>query len=106
MEENKVILKLEDYIKLLDNYRECKNALNDLNDNCQAMIEYIKKDIKKYNDYSIKQIRKEVNNMDKLHIKLNNIYYEEIFKKFADIGLSLKFCEAIVDEITFEKEEE
>jgi hypothetical protein len=106
MEENKVILKLEDYIKLLDNYRECKNALNDLNDNCQAMIEYIKKDIKKYNDYSIKKIRKEVNNMDKLHIKLNNSYYEDIFKKFADIGLSLKLCEAIVDEITFEKEEE
>lgn len=100
-EENKVILKLEEYIKLLDKLKETEIKLNNQNVNYEIMCLYLKEQVKNDEEYHIKNIvnEKDFNIKDILTKKLKNYHYENIANDFIKVGITFDLIEKLVDEI-------
>ena len=100
MEENKVVLKLEDYIKMLDKIKECENQVKNISCNYDRMCNYLKEELSSNNDYYIKNIISDKLNLDEpLNIKLKNYHYEKLANEFIKVGITFDLIEKIVDSI-------
>lgn len=100
MEENKVVLKLEDYIKMLDEIKEYKKQVENLNNNFDSMCNYLKEQVSSSNDYHLKNvISDKLKVEDTLNIKLKNYHYENVFNEFIKVGITFDLIEKLVDDI-------
>lgn len=112
MEENKVVLKLEDYIKMLDRIKECENQDKSISYNYSAMCNYLKEEVSSSNNYyHIENVVKDKLNLDEaLNKKLRNYHYEQLANEFIKVGITFDLIEKLVDSVIREyqmnKEEE
>lgn len=106
-EENKVVLKLEDYIEMLDSIKETKLKLENKNVNFDIMCSNLKENVKSNSNYHLRQILSdnEINLDDTLNIKLKNYHYENIANEFIKIGITFDLVEKLTDEVIKEYEE-
>lgn len=106
-DENKVVLKLEEYIRLLDELKENKLRLESQNVNYDIMCSNLKEEVKSSENYSIKQFLSgnEINLDNNLNIKLKNYYYENIANAFIKIGITFDLVEKLTDEVIKEYKE-
>lgn len=103
MEENKVVLKLEDYIKMLDEIKEYKKQVKNINYNFDSMCNYLKEQVSSNNDYHLKNvISDKVKVEDTLNIKLKNYHYENVFNEFIKVGITFDLIEKLTDDIIIE----
>lgn len=103
MEENKVVLKLEDYIKMLDEIKEYKKQAKNLNCNYDSMCNYLKEQVSSNNNYHLKNaIIDKVKVEDTLNIKLKNYHYENLFNEFIKVGITFDLIEKLTDGIIIE----
>lgn len=106
MEENKVILKLEDYIKMLDKIKECENQVKNINCNYDRMCNYLKEEVSSNGNYHIKNVISDKLNLDEtLNMKLKNYHYENLANEFIKSGITLDLVEKLTDEIIKEFKE-
>lgn len=100
MEENKVVLKLEDYIKMLDRIKECENQDKSICFNYSAMCDYLREEVSSNNDYHIKNVISDKLNLDEtLNMKLKNYHYEQLANEFIKVGITFDLIEQLVDSI-------
>lgn len=106
-DENKVVLKLEEYIRLLDELKENKLRLENQNVNYDIMCSNLKEEVKRSENYHIKQILSEnkINLDNTLNIKLKNYNYESIANCFIKIGITFDLVEKLTDEVIKEYKE-
>lgn len=103
MEENKVVLKLEDYIKMLDEIKEYKKQAENMNNNYYSMCNYLKEQVSSSNKYHLKNtISDKLKVEDTLNIKLKNYHYENLFNEFIKVGITFDLIEKLTDEIIIE----
>lgn len=103
MEENKVVLKLEDYIKMLDEIKEYKKQVENMNNNYYSMCNYLKEQVISNNDYHLKNtISDKLKVEDTLNMKLKNYHYENLFNEFIKVGITFDLIEKLTDEIITE----
>lgn len=103
MEENKVVLKLEDYIKMLDEIKECKRHLENLNYNYDRMCNYLKEQVTSSDNYHLKNlISDNVKVEDTLNVKLKNYHYENLFNSFIKVGITFDLIEKLIDDLITE----
>lgn len=105
--ENKVVLKLEEYIRLLDEFKENKIKLENKSVNYDIMCRNLKEQVKSSENYHIKEILSEnkINLNNTLNIKLKNYHYENIANDFIKIGITFDLVEKLTDEIIKEYKE-
>ena len=103
MEENKVVLKLEDYIKMLDEIKEYKKQAENLNNNFDSMCNYLKEQVSSSNAYHLKNvIDDKLKVEDTLNMKLKNYHYENLFNEFIKVGITFDLIEKLTDNIIIE----
>lgn len=111
MEENKVVLKLEDYIKMLDKIKEYENQAKNINSNYDRMCNYLKEEVSSSGNYHIRNVISDKLNLDEtLNMKLKNYHYEQLASEFIKVGITYDLIEKLVDgvirEYQMKKEEE
>ena len=100
MMDNQVVLKLEDYIKMLDEIKEYKRQVESINTNYDRMCNYLKEKVKDSQDYHLKNIISDKLKIDdSLNIKLKNYHYENLFNEFIKTGITFDLIEKLVDGI-------
>lgn len=105
MEENKVVLKLDDYIKMLDEIKEYKKIAENVSGNYDKMCNYLKEQVIANNDYDIRNvITDKVKIDDTLNVKLKNYHYNNLVNEFIKVGISFDLIEKLVDSILREKQ--
>lgn len=105
MEENKVVLKLDDYIKMLDEIKEYKKIAENVSSNYDKMCNYLKEQVIANNDYDIRNvITDKVKIDDTLNVKLKNYHYNNLVNEFIKVGISFDLIEKLVDSILREKQ--
>lgn len=106
-DENKVVLKLEEYIRLLDELKENKIRLESKSVNYDVMCNNLKEEVKSSENYNIRQIlnENEINLDNTLNIKLKNYHYENIANHFIKIGITFDLVEKLTDEVIKEYKE-
>lgn len=104
MEENKVILKLDEYIKLIRENEILKEKLEHKENNYIAFLQYAKQIAKDGADYHLKNIEKNFNLEDILVKKLNNYHYKNIADEFIKMGITYDLIEQLTDELLKERE--
>lgn len=104
IEENKVVLKLEDYIKMLDDLKEYKRIAENISTNYDRMCNYLKEEVIANSNYDITNVIKEkVKIEDSLNIKLKNYHYNNLANEFIKVGITFDLIEKLVDSIIIEK---
>lgn len=104
MEENKVVLKLEDYIKMLDEIKEYKRIAENVSSNYDKMCNYLKEEVISHNEYDIRNVIKDnVNLNDTLNVKLKNYHYNNLANELIKTGISFDLVEKIIDNIIIER---
>ena len=106
-EDNKVVLKLEEYINLLDELKDTKIRLESKSVNYDVMCNNLKEEVKSSENYHIREILKEnkINLNNTLNIKLKNYYYENIANYFIKVGITFDLVEKLTDEVIKECKE-
>ena len=100
MEENKVVLKLEDYIKMLDEIKEYKKVAENVSYNYDRMCNYLKEQVSSNENYHIENVIKDKLNLDEpLNIKLKNYHYENLANEFIKVGITFDLIEKLVDSV-------
>ena len=103
MMDNQVVLKLEDYIKMLDEIKEYKRQVESINTNYDRICNYLKEKVKGNQDYHLKNIISDKLKIDdSLNIKLKNYHYENLFNEFFKTGITFDLIEKLVDGIIIE----
>lgn len=105
MEENKVVLKLEDYIKMLDEIKEYKRVAENVSSNYDKMCNCLKERVVENNDYDIRNvITDKVKIDDTLNVKLQNYHYNNLVNEFIKVGITFDLIEKIVDSIIVDRQ--
>lgn len=100
MEENKVVLKLEDYIEMLNKIKESENQAKNISSNYDEMCNYLKEEISENERYNLENVIKDKLNLDEsLNIKLKNYHYSELTNNFIKVGISFDLIEKLTDSI-------
>ena len=97
MEENKVVLKLQEYINLIKEVENLKHKLEEKNKNYSGMINHIKCEVKKDENYSIRNF--DGNLEDSFEDKITNYYYKEILNNFLEKGITFDLALQLTNEI-------
>lgn len=97
MEENKVILKLQEYIDLIKKVDNLKYRLEEKDKNYLGMIDYIKSVVKSEEDYSIRNFDGNLENS--IASKVTNYYYKEILNSFLEKGITFDLAIQLTDDI-------
>lgn len=100
MEENKVVLKLEDYIKMLDEIKEYKKVAENVSYNYDRMCNYLKEQVSSNENYHITNVIRDKLNLDEpLNVKLKNYHYENLTNEFIKVGITFDLIEKLVDSV-------
>lgn len=97
MEENKVILKLENYIDLIETIKELNKKLEYKDRNYVGMINYLKDTVRKQEDYQIKNFNGNIN--DSISKKVQDYHYKNILDGFLSKGLTFDLAAELADEL-------
>lgn len=96
MEENKVTLKLQEYIDLIKKVENLKHKLEEKDRNYLGMINYIKNVVKSEENYSIKNFDGNLENS--IGDKIANYYYKEILNNFLEKGTTFDLAIQLTDD--------
>lgn len=97
MEENKVVLKLENYIDLIGRIKELNQKLEYKDRNYVGMINYLKDTVRKQEDYQIKNFNGNIN--DSISKKVQDYHYKNIVDGFLSKGLTFDLAAELTDEL-------
>lgn len=96
MEENKVILKLQEYIDLIKKVDNLKYKLEEKDKNYLGMINYIRSEVKEEESYSIKNFD---GNLNEFRDKIMNYHYRGILNNFLEKGITFDLATQLTDDI-------
>ena len=100
MEENKVVMKLQEYIELIKELDSLKKKLEDKDKNYIGMINYIKNEIKDSENYHIINFEKNID--EKFVNKINDYHYKNILDEFIAKGITFDTALQLTDELIIE----
>lgn len=104
MENNKVVLELNEYIKMLNEINDYKKQTENISFNYDTMCNYIKEEITERSKYHIDNVIKEKLNLDeRFNKKLKNYNYENIANEFIKVGITFDLVEKLTDSIIRER---
>ena len=105
MEENKVVLKLEEYINLIKENETLKIALDNKENNYISLCKYVKEEVKSSARYHLENLEKDFDLGDKLISKLKDYNYKSIVDYFIKVGITYDLIEQLTDELIKESRE-
>lgn len=105
MEENKVVLKLEEYINLIKENEALKIALENKENNYIALCKYAKEQVKSSANYHLRNLEKDFDLGNKLISKLKDYNYKNIVDDFIITGIGYDLIEQLTDELIIESRE-
>lgn len=97
MEENKVVLKLEDYIDLIETIKEFKQKLEYKDKNYVGMLNYVKDTVRSSEDYHIRNYGGNIE--DIMTNKIKNYNYKNIADSFMSKGITFDLAIELTDEL-------
>lgn len=101
MEENKVVLKLKEYIDLIEKIKELEQKLEYKDKNYVGMLNYVKDTVRNGEDYHIKKF--DGNIEDTMTNKIKNYSYKNIMDSFLSKGIIFDLAIELTDELLKER---
>lgn len=101
MEENKVVLKLKEYIDLIEKVKELEQKLEYKDKNYVAMLNYVKDTVRGDLNYHIKNF--DGNIEDTMTNKIKNYNYKNIADSFISKGITFDLAIELTDELLKER---
>lgn len=101
MEENKVVLKLKEYIDLIEKIKELEQKLEYKDKNYVGMLNYVKDTVRNGEDYHIKNF--DGNIKDTMTNKIKNYNYKNIVDSFLSKGIIFDLAIELTDELLKER---
>lgn len=106
MEENKVVLKLGEYIDLIKENESLKHKLENKERNYTVLCKYAKAEVRSTASYHLRILGKDFNLEDIFIDKLQDYHYKNIADEFIKIGITYDLIEKLTDELVKEREVE
>ncbi len=97
MEENKIVLKLEDYIDLIETIKEYKQKLEYKDKNYVGMLNYVKDTVRNNEEYHIRKFGGKIE--DTMVNKITNYNYKNIVDSFLSKGITFDLAIELTDEL-------
>lgn len=106
MEENKVVLKLEEYMDLIKEVQYIETQLEEKDKNYICMISYIKNEVKKEQQYHIKNC--DIKPESKFTDKISDYHYKNLVDSFLEKGITFDLAMELTDNIIqeYQKDQE
>jgi len=101
MEENKVVLKLKEYIDLIEKVKELEQKLEYKDKNYVGMLNYVKDNVRGDANYHIKNF--DGNIEDTMTNKIKNYNYKNIADSFMSKGITFDLAIELTDELLKER---
>lgn len=101
MEENKVVLKLKEYIDLIEKVKELEQKLEYKDKNYVGMLNYVKDTVRNGEDYHIKKFDGNIENT--MTNKIKNYNYKNIVDSFLSKGIIFDLAIELTDELLKER---
>lgn len=101
MEENKVVLKLKEYIDLIEKIKELEQKLEYKDKNYVGMLNYVKDTVRNDEDYHIKNFDDNIE--DTMTNKIKNYNYKNIVDSFLSKGIIFDLAIELTDELINER---
>lgn len=101
MEENKVVLKLKEYIDLIEKVKELEQKLEYKDKNYVSMLNYVKDIVRGDENYHIKNF--DGNIEDTMTNKIKNYNYKNIADSFMSKGITFDLAIELTDELLKER---
>lgn len=101
MEENKVVLKLKEYIYLIEKIKELEQKLEYKDKNYVGMLNYVKDTVRGDENYHIKNF--DGNIEDTMTNKIKNYNYKNIVDSFLSKGIIFDLAIELTDELINER---
>lgn len=101
MEENKVVLKLKEYIDLIEKIKELEQKLEYKDKNYVGMLNYVKDTTRSDENFHIKNF--DGNIEDTMTNKIKNYNYKNIVDSFLSKGIIFDLAIELTDELINER---
>lgn len=101
MEENKVVLKLKEYIDLIEKIKELEQKLEYKDKNYVGMLNYVKDTVRSDENYHIKNF--DGNIEDTMTNKIEDYNYKNIVDSFLSKGITFDLAIELTDELINER---
>lgn len=101
MEENKVVLKLKEYIDLIEKIKELEQKLEYKDKNYVGMLNYVKDTARSDENFHIKNF--DGNIEDTMTNKIKNYNYKNIVDSFLSKGIIFDLAIELTDELINER---
>lgn len=101
MEENKVVLKLKEYIDLIEKIKELEQKLEYKDKNYVGMLNYVKDTVRSSEDYHIRNYGGNIE--DTMTTKIKDYDYKNIADSFMSKGITFDLAIELTDELIKER---